>query len=460
MAVPARRNPLAQHWQQVRRIGTRLSWGIGDQAMCSLTNFLLSAYIARSLGAAQFGSFSLAYVTYGFANNASRGLSIEPLLVRFSGAEVKKWRRAASWCTGTALLVGLCTGTLALVAGALIGGTTGLAFLALGLMLPGLLLQDSWRYSFFAVRRGSQAFVNDTIWAVVQVPLLVILKATGHGNVFWFIVAWGAGAYVGAIIGMFQARVVPRLVGATFWLVLHRDLGPRYLVENTGSNASDMARNYSVSSILGIAAVGDIQAANVLMGPFKIILFGLGMITIPEAVHILRSSPRRLPLFCLAVSAVLALSALGWGVVLLVTMPLGLGHLMLGSIWRPAYPLVLPTVLAIAGNCAGAGAGIGMHALGAARRSLRASIINSVVVVPLAIAGAFLGGMVGTLYFAAIATWTTTGMSWWYFRGAMHESRTVPVPSWLLPPRSAGKHHGPAVGVQQPRPRPEVRAER
>jgi len=104
--------------------------------MSSLTNFLLSIYVARTLGAAQFGAFSLAYVTYGFAINASRGLSIEPLLIRFSGTPVPTWRRAASASTGTALLVGLVTGTCALAAGALFGGATGLAFLALGLTLP------------------------------------------------------------------------------------------------------------------------------------------------------------------------------------------------------------------------------------------------------------------------------------------------------------------------------------
>ena len=138
--------------------------------MSSLTNFLLAIYVARTLGAAQFGAFSLAYVTYGLAINASRGLSIEPLLIRFSGAILPTWRRATARSTGTALLVGLVTGTCALAVGRLVGGTTGLAFLALGLTLPGLMLQDSWRYSFFAVGRGYQAFINDTVWAAFLFP--------------------------------------------------------------------------------------------------------------------------------------------------------------------------------------------------------------------------------------------------------------------------------------------------
>lgn len=430
MAGSARRNPVAVPWHHVRRIGASLSWGLADQAMASLTNFLLSAYIARNLGATQFGAFALAYMTYGFANNVSRGVSIEPLLVRFSGVEWK-WRRATGGCTGTAVLVGLVTGSLALIAGVLIGGTTGLAFVALGLMMPGLLLQDSWRYAFFAVGRGYHAFVNDTVWALVEIPLLVGLKMTGHANVFWFIVAWGAGAYVGAVLGMFQARVVPHLVGATRWLISHRDLGPRYMLENTGTNASTTVLSYSLSSILSVTAVGFIQAANLLMGPFKIIVYGLGMITIPEGARILRTSPRRLPLFCLAVSAGLALAALAWGAVLLVAMPLGVGYLLLGSIWRPAYPLVLPTVLAVAGACANVGPGTGMHALGAARRSLRASLMTSAIIIPLGIAGALVAGVLGALYFTAAAAWFAAVMSWWYFRQAIHESSTVPVPSWM-----------------------------
>ena len=54
------------------------------------------------------------------------------------------------------------------------------------------MLQDSWRYSFFALGRGSQAFLNDPVWAVALLPALVLLRATGHANVFWFVFAWGA----------------------------------------------------------------------------------------------------------------------------------------------------------------------------------------------------------------------------------------------------------------------------
>src|SRR6201996_7861422 len=163
-------------WQKIRRATRRLSWGVADQGMSSITNFAVNIYIARELGAVQYGAFSLAYVTYGFALNASRGLSTDPLMVRFSGTDLPSWRRAVAECTGTAVVVGLATGALVLAAGLVIGGTAGAAFLALGLTLPGLLLQDSWRYSFIALGRGSQAFLNDTIWGVTLLPALVLVR--------------------------------------------------------------------------------------------------------------------------------------------------------------------------------------------------------------------------------------------------------------------------------------------
>ena len=62
--------------------------------MSSISNFAVNIYIARTLGSVQYGAFSLAYVTYGFALNASRGLATDPLLVRFSGTDLPTWRRA------------------------------------------------------------------------------------------------------------------------------------------------------------------------------------------------------------------------------------------------------------------------------------------------------------------------------------------------------------------------------
>jgi O-antigen/teichoic acid export membrane protein len=434
--------PMTLPSRLVRKAGRRVGWGAADQAMSSLTNFVLSIYVVRTLGAVQFGAFSLAYVTYGFALNASRGLSTDPLLARFSGTDLPTWRRAVAGCTGTAAVVGLAAGICVVAAGRLLGGGAGPAFVALGLTLPGLLLQDSWRYAFFAQGRGYHALINDAVWAAVLVPSLAVLQASGHANVFWFVLAWGAAAAVGAGIGPLQAHVVPSLRGAWKWLSRNRDLGPRYLAEGSAANAANQVRTYSFGLILGLAAVGYIQAAGTLMGPLRIVFFGMGLTLVPEAAAVMRRSPRHLPLFCLAVSSVLTALGLAWGAMLLVALPRGLGHLILGGIWRPTYPLVLPTLLWVSGMCAGSGAGIGLHALAAARRSLRAMLINSALAVTLSVAGAVTAGMIGAMWCAAAASWLGVLVWWSQFRRALHQPATVHRRGWFRPGHAAERHSG------------------
>ena len=405
----------------------RLGWGVADQVVSSLTNFAVSIYVVHVLGAVQFGAFSLAYVTYAFALTASRGLATDPLMVRFSGAHLPVWRRAVGRCTGTAAVVGLVIGACVLAAAALLDGAPRAAFLALGLTLPGLLLQDSWRYSFFALGRGSQAFLNDSIWAAALLPALVFLRLTHTSDVFWFVFAWGAAAAVGAVVGPLQARVVPRLSGAVEWLSRHRDLGPRYLAEGATFSAATQLRTYGIGLILGLAAVGVVQATATLMGPITILFLGMSLVAIPEAARILQRSPRRLPLFCVLISVVLGAAGFAWGLVLLVLLPRGLGAWLLGPIWRQAYPLVLPQALFAIGSIAGLGAGAGLHALGAARRSLRAMILTSCTYLFLALVGAVVGGTMGTVSGAAVAAWIGSLIVWWQFGAALRESRHGPM---------------------------------
>lgn len=440
-SASGRRGPLAALWRVANRARCRLGWGVADQAVSSISNFAVSIYIARELGAGVYGAFTLAYVTYAFLLNASRGLATDPFLVRYSGTDVPTWRRAVAACTGTAAVVGLAAGACTLVVGACLGGTTRLAFLALGMTLPVLLLQDSWRFAFFARGRGSLALINDAVWTVALLLMLVLLRTSDIRSVFWYIFAWGASAGLGAALGPFQAKVVPRLSDARQWLSRHRDLGPRYVVEGTANSGSAQLQSYGISLILGLAALGYVQAANTLMGPLTVVFFGLGLVLLPEAVRALSRAPQHLLRFSVLASAGLALFAAGWGAVLLVALPRGLGYLVLHSLWRPVYPLVLPLAIQMMGGCVTAGAGIGLHALGAARRSMRAMIVMGIVYVPLTVVGASIGGDVGTIRGGAIAAWMGAVLFWVELRAALREKGYDPVPIKRVVAAIAGAPH-------------------
>jgi len=403
------------------QIARRLSWGIADQAVSSITNFAVSIYVARSLGGVQFGAFSLAYVTYPFVLNASRGLTTDPLMVRFSSVNHSAWKRAVSISSGTAAVVGIVAGLFVLAVTLLLSGYTKLSFLALGLSLPGLMLQDSWRFAFFAQGRGRKAFLNDTIWAVSLLPALVLVQHSGHANVFWFMLAWGMSATLAAAIGPLQAGVMPRLSGAHEWVSKHRDLGFRFLAEGTATSAAQQLRSYGVGLVLGLAAVGYIQAANTLMGPIMILFLGMGLVTTPEAARILHRSPKRLIPFCFLVSSGLAIAGLAWGVVLEVALPRGLGQWLLGSIWRPTEPLAIPQTLFVLGMCFLTGSQAGLHALGAARRSLSAMLIQSTCYLAFGILGAYVDGVRGAVLGTAISSWIGAVIWWRQLHIAMRE---------------------------------------
>jgi O-antigen/teichoic acid export membrane protein len=406
----------------------RFTWGLADQAMSSITNAFVSIYIARELGAVPFGAFSLAYLTYAFALNASRGLATDPLVVRFSNKDLPTWRRAVASATGTATLAGFVLGVGVLGVAVALSGTARLAFLALGITLPGLLLQDSWRYAFFALGRGSRAFFNDAAWAVVLIPELIALKLTGHANVFSFVLAWGAAATVAAAIGPLQARVLPRPTQAEAWIVRHRDLGPRYLAENTANSGAGQLRSYGLGLLAGLAAVGYVQAGSTLMSPFIAVLTGITLVTVPEANRMLRRSIRHLRLFCMIISVAMAVAALAWGVVLLIILP-RFGQDMIGSIWRPTYPLILPYTIVIAATCVNAGASTGLRALGASRRSLRSQVIASAAYVVASLLGAHYGGALGAVQGTAFAVWLGAAFWWWQLLRALRDGQVAPLAS-------------------------------
>ncbi|GAA2285602.1 hypothetical protein GCM10010415_64660 [Streptomyces atrovirens] len=408
-----------------RAVAGRLSWGLADQAASSLSNFAVGVYVARSLGLTAFGVFSLAWVTYGVVLNVSRGLATDPLVVRFSGVPEASWRQAVARSSGTALWVGAGIGTVCLVAGPAIGGQVGAAFAGLGLVLPGLLLQDAWRYAFFAAGTGRKAFVNDVVWGVALVPAMVV--AAQVGTVTAFLLAWGGSAAVAAGYGCLQSGIRPRPAGAREWHRDHRDLGHRYLVENVGVSGSSQLRAYGLGAIVGVGAVGVIRGAELLLGPFLAVLMGLSLVTVAEAARVLRQAPRRLGTFCLLLGGGQAVGALLWGAALLLV-PDRLGEFVLGDVWPAASELIVPVTLGVAGAGLGTGAAAGLRALAAARRSLRCQMFASACYVVGGIGGAVVAGTIGSAWGVAAAAACGSAVWWLQLRSALREHHHLPIP--------------------------------
>ncbi len=417
-AAPAARAEAARPHARRAVLG-RLSWGLADQAASSMTNFAVGIYVARSLGLAAFGAFSLAWVTYGVVLNVSRGLATDPLMVRFSGVPAASWRTAVTRSSGTALGVGAALGAGCLAVGPAAGGRVGPAFVCLGVVLPALLVQDAWRFAFFAAGTGRKAFVNDLVCGVALVPAMLV--AARVGTVAAFVLAWGASAAVAAVYGCFQSGIRPRPGGARAWLREHRDLGSRYLFENVSNSGASQLRAYGLGAIVGVSAVGVIRGAELLLGPFLALLMGLSLVTVAEAARVLRRAPHRLGRFCVLLGGGQAAAALLWGGALLL-MPDRLGKLVLGGVWHSASALVVPVTLGVAGAGLGSGAAAGLRALGAARRSLRSQLFASACYVGGGLGGAAVAGTAGSAWGVAAATLCGSAVWWLQLRFALREN--------------------------------------
>lgn len=409
-----------------RKIVGRLGWGVADQAVSSLENFLLGVYVANALGAESLGALGLAFFAYGIALSCSRALATDALMIRFAAVPVSDWRAAASAASGVALLVGTAAGSVCAGVGVALRtmrpeSAAGAAFLAMGIALPGLILQDSWRCAFFAAGHGAKAFANDLLWTILLVAVLVTGHLAGTGDLTWSLLGFGGTALVAAVWGMVQARTVPRVRAASGWLRRHRDLGARFLVENVVLGMGGQFRAVVVAGAVGLVAVGAIRGAEMLVGPIAALLMGISQVAVPEAARALRRSTGALLRLCIALSLGLGSIAVCWGLVVLVVFPFGIGETLLGPVWPDAHGLVLGVIVSMAAGCLHLGPSAGLRALGRADKTMRSQLAVTGLLVALGSAGAAVQGAAGAVWGTAVASVLGAGIWWWQLGRARRE---------------------------------------
>jgi hypothetical protein len=183
-------------------------------------------------------------------------------------------------------------------------------------------------------------------------------------------------------------------------------------VENVSDSASAQLRMYGLGAISGLAAVGAVRGAQLLLAPFVVLRMGISLMAVPEAARVVKRWPRRLIAFCLVLGGSQAAAGLLWGACLLFIPP-AVGEFILGSLWVTASALIVPTTLAVVGGSLFDGAFVGLRALGVSRRSMPTQMTRAIAAVVFGIVGAFLGGAAGSVWGAVAATFLGVVMVWW-----------------------------------------------
>jgi O-antigen/teichoic acid export membrane protein len=202
---------------------------------------------------------------------------------------------------------------------------------------------------------------------------------------------------------------------------------------------------YGLGAFAGVASVGTVRGAEMLLGPFFIVLSGVGLVAVPEAARVLRRSVRALPIFCLLLGGAQAVAALAWGLLLLVALPDKWGHALLGEVWLTASALVLPATLSVAFAGFNTGAAAGLRALGIARRSLKAQICASSFYLVGGVTGGAVGGALGSAWGAASATFSAAFVWWFTLRVGIHERKHLESELNSVPAKTAGQQELPEM---------------
>jgi O-antigen/teichoic acid export membrane protein len=382
----------------VRRVG----WGIADQALASFTNFALTVVVARQVSTDSFGAFALAMSVYIFVGVVARGITSEPLLVRFSQVPRAQWSAGVGQSTGATVLVGLSSGAVVLAVGIALGGAVGHVMDALAVSLPGVLFQDHVRFAMFAASRQVEAAVNDAVWAAVQLPLVSALLASGRREPWLLVLAWGVSGTAAGLLGMAQLRRLPDVSASVRWFREQRDLWPFFALDN-GLVQSVNVLVLSVMAAAGsLSQAGSFRAAVTAFAPLTVLALGINTVLVPDLVRTARDERSQLVRRSVHRSLAFGLVVLVYGVGVWF-LPAGVGRQLVGATWPHAHRLLPLVTIDCVATAVVMGPATAIRVLGRGRRCLGIRCGVSAARLAVGALGSALGGAMGAAgSFAAI----------------------------------------------------------
>lgn len=408
---------------RLRAASGRAAWGLGDQVFSSATNFAVNILIARSLGAATFGAFSIAFAAYIVFLSLSRAVNAEPMTIRYSNIPEGEWRIGAGRASATTLAIGVLSSLICLGVSAAVDGDLRASFLALAVTLPGLLHLDMWRFSFFARGKGHLSMLADVLWAVFMIPPFALILAADEPSLFLLAVAWGGSATLAGLTVAIPWGVRPAFTRIREWLSDHRDLTPHFVGEMATISGAGQVAVVGIGLVASLAAVGAYRATYVLFGPLRVIYQGLTLFGVPEAVRVFDESPQRLRRVTRVGAVILAVIALAYGL-FLILIPDAWGEFILGDTWALAEPLAVPFTIGVVGVGISMPTYIGLRVLERAKDTFRTRMIVTGFDSVFTIAGAALGGALGAAWAGRGFLFLGSGLWWRVYEKRLREQES------------------------------------
>ena len=151
--------------------------------------------------------------------------------------------------------------------GVLLEPPSSSALLAFAVVIPVVLVQDTWRFVCIVDRAGT-ALLLDVVWLVAVCGVLAAApEGAGAG---WFVAAWGLSAAPAvAVAALADRRFLTWRLRPLRWLVAERATTSRFFGEYLTAQAGQQLTLAAVSGLAGIAALGAVRASQILYGPLN-----------------------------------------------------------------------------------------------------------------------------------------------------------------------------------------------
>ncbi|RPF45388.1 O-antigen/teichoic acid export membrane protein [Streptomyces sp. Ag109_G2-6] len=380
-----------------------------DQAASSATNILVLVLAARLSSASGFADFSMVYVTFSVLLGLNMAYVGQTVVLEKEAAG-----RLGTVCRSSVLFTAGAAGVAGLVlavAGLVVPGDAGWAFLALGLVLPLVLVQDGLRYCFSTLRVPGRALAADALRLVCVVAALAVQPQ--GASAARLVLVWGVSALPALGLGVWLLRPYVRGARGDVRPYLRRGhLGQRFVVEFAVGNGSSQLAVLGLGAFATPLAVGALRGATTLFGPLNV-LFNSANAFGPPIVG--RASGKRGVVRLTALmGAALAVLGAGWAAVLY-ALPDRLGRHLLGDTWAAASALLPATGAQYAVMGLGTCALLTLRVLNP-RATLSLQVVFSLLSVALLLGGYAAWGVTGAAWgltagsaAKAAAAWTRVG---------------------------------------------------
>lgn len=369
------------------------SWGILDQALSSGSNVALTIVVARTVGPDAFGGFSLCFVVYMLVLLVVRTTGIRPFTIETAHADVQRARAQARALMGFALGIGCLIGCLCLIAGRLFPDPLRSGLTVLGVLLPGLLLQDAVRGIFFAWQMPRAALVNDGLWSGLQaVSLLSVLLGVENPPMALLMAGWGLPAAVAALGGLATLGTVPARMRLMPWLRTHKDLATPFAVNMMLTAAPSYVAYLVMPLVSSLEELAMVRGAYIFFGPLGVVFTGAAVIALPAIVRSGRSRSRRR--MSVQLSSSLAAVGLAWGAIV-VALPDSVGRAVLGDLWEGSGPVRLLLAISLVAEAVLVGPDVVLSSLRLPRRMTSVRAVSAAVTLLASVALAAAEGAAG-----------------------------------------------------------------